>query len=92
MAAKKKKKPTAKKKCEAMKFPAGTPHDKVAAKLAAEWKKRNKRDDGTMNPNNYAPIYCVVGDVSMSGRRVGKNLILSAPVHTVPLPLPKQVW
>ena len=81
-----------KKKCESIKFPAGMKHETVAKKLAAEWKKRNKRPDGTMNPNNYAPIYCMVGDVSMSGRRVGKTLILSAPVHTVPLDLPKQVW
>jgi len=81
-----------KQKCEAMKFAAGTSHAVVAKTLAAEWKKRNKRADGTMNPNNYAPIYCVVGDVSMSGRRVGKTLILSAPVLSIPLDLPKQVW
>ena len=87
-----KKTETKNKTCKAISFAAGTTHAEILKKLAAEWKKRNKKPDGSLNKNNYAPIYCVVGDVSMQARRVGKKLVLFGAVAECDLPLPKLVW
>jgi len=80
------------KKCAAMEFAANATHADILAKCAVEWKKRNKKPDGTLNPNNYAPIYVKRGDESLTVRRVGKKLVLSAPVAECDCPLPKLTW
>ena len=80
------------KKCAAIEFKKGTSHAVVLAKIAPMWKEKNRKPDGSLNPNNYAPIYIMVGDEPMSVRRKGKELLLSAVVARAPCPLPKQVW
>ena len=85
-------KKNASKKCESIKFPKGTTHEVVLAKIAPVWKDKNRKPDGSLNPNNYAPIYIMVGDEPMSVRRKGSELLLSAVVARGPCPLPKQVW
>jgi hypothetical protein len=80
------------KKCAALEFAADATNDAILAKCATEWKKRNKMADGTLNKNNYAPIYVVRGDEKMSVRRSGKNLVLFASVAEIPCPLPTLKW
>jgi len=80
------------KKCAALVFAADATNDAVLAKCSAEWKKRNRKSDGTLNKNNYAPIYIVRGDEKLSARRSGAMLVLFAAVAERKLDLPKLVW
>ena len=84
------------KKCAAIVFDVKTTNAEILAiignKKNGEWVKRNKKSDGTLNKNNYAPIYVVRGEEKLSVRRSGKMLVLFASVGEVPCPLPTLKW
>ena len=84
------------KKCAAIVFDKSATNAEILAiighKKTGEWVKRNKKTDGTLNKNNYAPIYVVRCDEKLSVRRSGKMLVLFASVGEVPCPLPTLKW
>ena len=81
------------KTCKAIQFAKNATNADILAKCKLEWVKRNKMSDGTLNKNNYAPIYVVRGDdEKMSVRRSGKELVLFASVAQIPCPLPTLKW
>ena len=84
------------KKCSAMQFPAGMKPDAMLAALKTEWKKRNVRPDGSLNPNSYAPIWFYHGDTrGMASRGTGAEsgtLMVYSATASIALPQPKTVW
>jgi hypothetical protein len=84
------------KKCAALQFPANMKPDAMLAALKVEWVKRNIREDGSLNPNSYAPIWFYKGDTrGMASRGTGDaggTLLVYSESGRIALPQKRTEW
>ncbi len=75
--------------CKAIQFAADATEATILNALLKVWCERNINEDGTLKHNCYAPVYCVVGEVKMSARRIGDKLTLFKAAGSISLPTQK---
>lgn len=71
-------------------LPIGTDNGAILARAKQEWTARHLRADGTLDKNNYAPVYVRLGDANgerVMALRLGAEMILYREAARVPLTL-----